>query len=117
MAIAASEDLERLVHREHANPHGVLGAHPTKGGAVVRAFRPAAASVKVVTADGETAELEQVHDRHRKRAGRVRDSALGVNDLVVRAVALASDPARRTTRARGARHADLERRRRRRQPL
>ena len=54
MAIAASEDLERLVHREHANPHGVLGAHPTKGGAVVRAFRPAAAAVRAVTADGET---------------------------------------------------------------
>ena len=61
MAIAASEDLERLVRREHANPHSILGAHPTKGGAVVRAFRPAAASVKAVTADGETAELEQVH--------------------------------------------------------
>ena len=61
MAIAASEDLERLVRREHGNPHGILGAHPTKGGVVVRAFRPAAASVKAVTADGETAELEQVH--------------------------------------------------------
>ena len=61
MAIAASDDLERLVHREHANPHGVLGAHPTKGGAVVRAYRPAAAAVRAVTADGEIAELEQVH--------------------------------------------------------
>ena len=61
MAIAASEDLERLVHREHANPHAVLGAHPTKGGAVIRAYRPAAAAVRAVTADGETAELEQVH--------------------------------------------------------
>ena len=61
MTLAAAQDLERIVRREHGNPHGVLGAHPTDGGAVVRAFRPAAAGVRVVTSDGDTTELEQVH--------------------------------------------------------
>ena len=70
MAIAASEDLERLVRREHANPHGVLGAHPTEGGVVVRAFRPAAASVKVVTADGETARARAGPPRRHLRGRR-----------------------------------------------
>jgi 1,4-alpha-glucan branching enzyme len=61
MALAAAPDLERLVRREHANPHGVLGAHPADGGVVIRAFRPAAAAVRAATASGETVELEQVH--------------------------------------------------------
>src|SRR5688572_12467284 len=61
MALAAAPDLERLVRREHANPHGVLGAHPADGGVVIRAFRPAAASVRAVTGTGEAVELEQVH--------------------------------------------------------
>ena len=34
------------------NPHGLLGPHPTKDGVVVRALRPLASSVTVVTADG-----------------------------------------------------------------
>ena len=40
--IAAAPDLERLVHREHGDPHSILGAHPYDGGAVIRALRPAA---------------------------------------------------------------------------
>jgi 1,4-alpha-glucan branching enzyme len=60
MAIAAAPDLERLVRREHNQPHSVLGAHPYDGGVVVRAFRPAASSVHVVAGD-ETVPLEQVH--------------------------------------------------------
>ncbi len=61
MALAAAPDLERLVRREHGNPHGVLGVHPADGGVVVRAFRPAAAAVRAVTAGNETVELQQVH--------------------------------------------------------
>ena len=30
-----------------ANPHGTLGAHETKGGVVVRAYRPEAQAVRV----------------------------------------------------------------------
>jgi 1,4-alpha-glucan branching enzyme len=59
--IAAAPDLERLVRREHGDPHSILGAHPYDGGVVVRALRPAAAHVKVHTGDGDDVELEQVH--------------------------------------------------------
>ena len=34
MALAAATDLERLVRREHASPHDILGAHATDGGVV-----------------------------------------------------------------------------------
>jgi 1,4-alpha-glucan branching enzyme len=61
MALAAAPDLERLVHRQHGDPHSILGAHPTEGGVVVRAYRPAAAAVRAVVPDGGSAELECVH--------------------------------------------------------
>src|SRR3954470_23109527 len=52
----------QLVSRQHANPHGYLGAHPDNGsGVVIRTFRPAAAKVEVVSADGTHAVLERVH--------------------------------------------------------
>jgi 1,4-alpha-glucan branching enzyme len=38
----APTELDSLVRREHPNPHGVLGAHPTQGGVVIRALRPRA---------------------------------------------------------------------------
>ncbi|MFD7137531.1 1,4-alpha-glucan branching enzyme [Streptomyces sp. NPDC059894] len=41
-------DRERLLHGTHHDPHSVLGAHPTPGGVVFRAFRPYALSVAVV---------------------------------------------------------------------
>jgi 1,4-alpha-glucan branching enzyme len=55
-------DLERIVRREHADPHSVLGAHPLPGGGVVvRAYRPAAAGI-TLRADGHgAATLSQVH--------------------------------------------------------
>jgi len=58
--IAAAPDLERIVKREHGNPHSVLGAHEYDGGIVVRALRPAAQAVTVHAGD-KTVELEQVH--------------------------------------------------------
>jgi 1,4-alpha-glucan branching enzyme len=58
--IAAAPDLERIVKREHGDPHSVLGAHEYDGGVVVRALRPAAQAVKV-HAGGKDVELEQVH--------------------------------------------------------
>src|SRR4051812_7811631 len=61
MPIAAAPDLERLVRREHNEPHAVLGAHPYDGGVVVRAFRPAAAEVRVLVAGEDPVTLESVH--------------------------------------------------------
>src|ERR671921_778496 len=55
-------DAEQLAARTAADPHTFLGAHPDKnGGVVVRAFRPAAQAVRVLTADGGRAELAPVH--------------------------------------------------------
>jgi 1,4-alpha-glucan branching enzyme len=34
-----TREIERLVARDHHDPHSVLGAHPALGGVVVRAFR------------------------------------------------------------------------------
>jgi 1,4-alpha-glucan branching enzyme len=57
MSVAA--DIDRLVAREHHDPHALLGAHPSpSGGVVVRALRPMAESV-VVQPFG--LELERVH--------------------------------------------------------
>jgi 1,4-alpha-glucan branching enzyme len=53
-------DADRLLARQHADPHAYLGAHSVNGSVVVRAFRPAAAHV-TVEAGGERAELAQVH--------------------------------------------------------
>jgi 1,4-alpha-glucan branching enzyme len=57
----ATQELDQLVRREHTNPHGVLGAHASNGGVVIRALRPAACAVTVRQDDGSTAELEQIH--------------------------------------------------------
>ena len=49
----AREDLARLLALRHADPHSILGAHPTDRGVIVRAFRPDAASVTVITDEGD----------------------------------------------------------------
>jgi 1,4-alpha-glucan branching enzyme len=56
--------VDALLGGVHHNPHGVLGAHPKSGGAVVRALRPHADEVSVlVDADPERAyPLVRVHD-------------------------------------------------------
>src|SRR5918997_2543555 len=55
-------DADRLNAREHAQPHAYLGAHPDGDGVVVRAWRPAAASVSVLTGNGgKPVPMEQVH--------------------------------------------------------
>jgi 1,4-alpha-glucan branching enzyme len=59
--VTAAEDIERVVRREHADPHHVLGAHPSNGGVVVRAFRPAAERVVARVDGGEPVPLEQRH--------------------------------------------------------
>ncbi|HEY1853836.1 MAG TPA: 1,4-alpha-glucan branching protein GlgB [Solirubrobacterales bacterium] len=54
-------EVERLVHREHHDPHSLLGVHRSNGGAVVRAYRPAAAKVVARPDGGEAVELRQTH--------------------------------------------------------
>jgi 1,4-alpha-glucan branching enzyme len=55
-------DADQLAARTAADPHAFLGAHPDgNAGVVVRAFRPAARTVRVLTADGGRAELRRVH--------------------------------------------------------
>ena len=55
-------DADQLAARSAADPHSFLGAHADgDGGVVVRAFRPSARAVRVLTAGGQSAELAAVH--------------------------------------------------------
>jgi 1,4-alpha-glucan branching enzyme len=60
MSMPIPEEIERLVRGEHHEPHRLLGAHPEAGGVRVRAWRPGAHKVSVVS-DGERAVMERVH--------------------------------------------------------
>src|SRR4051794_21701608 len=53
-------DADRLLARQHPQPHAFLGAHQANGAVVVRAFRPAAANVTVIAGRKREA-LECVH--------------------------------------------------------
>jgi 1,4-alpha-glucan branching enzyme len=55
-------DVERLVHREHHDPHSLLGAHAGDGGTVIRAYRPAAEKVVARDDKGESVELVKTHE-------------------------------------------------------
>jgi 1,4-alpha-glucan branching enzyme len=59
--VTVKTDIEAIVHRDLADPHRLLGAHPQDGGVVVRAFRPAAARVVAHVDGGEDVELAQTH--------------------------------------------------------
>jgi len=53
--------LERLLDRDHSDPHAYLGVHPDgAGGVVVRAYRPGAERVDVVVAQSHS-PLERIH--------------------------------------------------------
>ena len=54
-------DVELLVAGEHPEPHRLLGAHPTKGGVVVRVYRPTADEVLLLRAGVPPVELALVH--------------------------------------------------------
>jgi 1,4-alpha-glucan branching enzyme len=60
----AVPDAERalLVRGEHHDPHAILGAHPSTGGTVVRAFHPDASSVELLPNGGETLVMEPMGD-------------------------------------------------------
>jgi len=59
---AASGDVAALRERDLADPHRLLGAHPSGDGVVVRAFRPDADEVVVRTDDGEAVALRRIDD-------------------------------------------------------
>jgi 1,4-alpha-glucan branching enzyme len=61
MTTVANSELESIVRREHVNPHSVLGAHPQNGGVVIRALRPGASSVTVLTDGNPAVELKLIH--------------------------------------------------------
>jgi 1,4-alpha-glucan branching enzyme len=48
-----ADELRRLLAGEHHDPHSLLGAHPYPDGTVVRALRPHADEVTVLTDEGE----------------------------------------------------------------
>ncbi|SHN31968.1 1,4-alpha-glucan branching protein GlgB [Actinacidiphila paucisporea] len=52
----AAEDRRRLLAGEHHDPHALLGAHPESKGIRIRALRPYATGVAVVTANGDRVE-------------------------------------------------------------
>lgn len=56
-ATALTPEIDLLVKGEHADPHHVLGAH----GAEVRAWRPDATAMRVVTGEGKRVDMRQVH--------------------------------------------------------
>jgi 1,4-alpha-glucan branching enzyme len=59
--VTVTDEVERVVRREHADPHHVLGAHAENGGVVVRAYRPNADRLRVLVEGQEPVELEQRH--------------------------------------------------------
>jgi 1,4-alpha-glucan branching enzyme len=61
LAPVSTEELDRLVHGEHGDPHTVLGPHPHDGGITVRVYKPLATRVAVRWGD-EEAELAHEHE-------------------------------------------------------
>ncbi|MBK9179239.1 MAG: 1,4-alpha-glucan branching protein GlgB [Acidimicrobiales bacterium] len=57
----ADDPIEQIVRGEHAEPHAVLGAHPSGTGWVVRVWRPGAERVTVLPADAAPVPAAQVH--------------------------------------------------------
>jgi 1,4-alpha-glucan branching enzyme len=59
--VSVKDEIELLVAGEHSDPHHLLGAHPTKSGVKIRAWRPAAEGVVAhVDVDGGVT-LKRVH--------------------------------------------------------
>jgi 1,4-alpha-glucan branching enzyme len=59
--MSVSDEVERLVARDQHDPHAVLGAHATRAGVVVRAYRPGAERVEVLADGREPVRLRRVH--------------------------------------------------------
>jgi 1,4-alpha-glucan branching enzyme len=59
--VTVDAEIELVVARRHSDPHHVLGAHPSDGGVVVRAFRPDASGVLARPEDADAVMLAQRH--------------------------------------------------------
>jgi 1,4-alpha-glucan branching enzyme len=55
------DEVELVVARDHPDPHHLLGAHPSNGDVVVRAYRPGAENVRVIPEGDEPVEAERKH--------------------------------------------------------
>jgi 1,4-alpha-glucan branching enzyme len=55
-----SAGLRKLLDHVHANPHGILGCHPTPVGTVIRVYRPGADAVSALPEGGAETPLEKV---------------------------------------------------------
>ena len=55
------DEMELVVERDHPDPHHLLGAHPSNGGVVVRAFRPGAERVRVLPEGEKPVQAERKH--------------------------------------------------------
>ncbi len=53
-----TDEIARLARGVHHDPHSILGAHPTVGGTVVRAFHPDASGAELVAPNGGRAPME-----------------------------------------------------------
>ncbi len=56
------DEIDRIVAGHHHDPHAILGAHPGPDGVTVRALRPLATKVTVVTSDGRRFPMRHVHE-------------------------------------------------------
>jgi 1,4-alpha-glucan branching enzyme len=54
-------DIEALVRGEHSDPHSLLGKHSEDGAFVIRAWRPEAQTVAVMSGQNVVAKLERIH--------------------------------------------------------
>src|SRR5260370_34956242 len=57
----SADDVERLVSLRHPDPHSILGAHLCSKGVVVRAYRPEAEQIFVVTNGGPPLPMVRRH--------------------------------------------------------
>jgi 1,4-alpha-glucan branching enzyme len=73
--VTVAAEIERLVARDHHDPHRVLGAHRVRDGVVVRALRPGADRIDVLPDEGAPVRLRRVH-REGVFAGRIPGASL-----------------------------------------
>ena len=55
------EEIDRLLARDHPEPHRVLGGHPTSDGVVFRCFKPGAEWVRVLPEGRDPFQLRRTH--------------------------------------------------------
>jgi 1,4-alpha-glucan branching enzyme len=59
--LTVREEIDRLLARDHPDPHHVLGAHPGRGGVCFRCYRPGAEWVRVLPEGHEPFRLRRTH--------------------------------------------------------